>query len=80
MAPFSLLEAIKEVVAAEHLVEFIDNLSGAVLILFQGGIFERLKLSREVKGELQYLLKEEDPLDVTNVDILEALHDIVDFL
>ena len=30
--------------------------------------------------ELQYLLKEVDPLDVSNVDILEALHDIVDFL
>ena len=30
--------------------------------------------------KLQYLLKEVDPLDVTNVDILEPLHDIVDFL
>lgn len=30
--------------------------------------------------KLQYLLKEVDPLDVTNVDILESLHDIVDFL
>jgi hypothetical protein len=33
-----------------------------------------------VMSELQYLLKEVDPLDVSNVDILEALHDIVDFL
>lgn len=31
-------------------------------------------------SELKYLLEEEDPLDVTNVDILEPLHDIVDFL
>jgi hypothetical protein len=31
-------------------------------------------------SKLQYLLKEVDPLDVTNVDILESLHDIVDFL
>ena len=31
-------------------------------------------------SELQYLLKEVDPLDVANVDILEPLHDIVDFL
>ena len=31
-------------------------------------------------SELQDLLKEVDPLDVTNVDILQALHDIVDFL
>ena len=31
-------------------------------------------------SELQDLLKEVDPLDVTDVDILEALHDIVDFL
>lgn len=30
--------------------------------------------------KLQDLLKEVDPLDVTNVDILEPLHDIVDFL
>ena len=30
--------------------------------------------------KLQYLLKEVDPLDVTNVDILEPLHNIVDFL
>jgi hypothetical protein len=30
--------------------------------------------------ELQDLLKEVDPLDVTNVDILEPVHDIVDFL
>ena len=31
-------------------------------------------------SELQDLLEEVDPLDVTNVDILETLHDIVDFL
>ena len=31
-------------------------------------------------SELQDLLKEVDPLDVTNVDILEPVHDIVDFL
>ena len=31
-------------------------------------------------SELQDLLKEVDPLDDTNVDILEPVHDIVDFL
>ena len=31
-------------------------------------------------SELQDLLEEVDPLDVTNVDILEAFYDIVDFL
>ena len=31
-------------------------------------------------SEFQDLFKEVDPLDVTNVDILEPLHDIVDFL
>ena len=50
------------------------------MVLFESSILESFKLSREVMSELQDLLKEVDPLDVTNVDILEALHYIVDFL
>lgn len=52
----------------------------AVLVLLKRSILKGLKLGREVVSELQYLLKEVDPLDVANVNILEPLHDIVDFL
>ena len=50
------------------------------MVLFISGILERLKLSWEVLSKLQGLLKEVEPLDVANVDSLELLNYIVDFL
>ncbi len=61
------------------MVEVSENLVGALLVLLEGGNLERLKICRQVVCELQYLLKEEDPLHVTNVDILEGFDDAVDF-
>lgn len=53
---------------------------GALLVLFKGVNLEGLKIYRKFACELQNLLKEEDPLHVPNVGILEGFHDIVDHL
>lgn len=78
MAPLSSLEVYEEVFVDEDLVEVSENLMGALLVLFKGCILETLKLCWEMLCELQYLLKEEDPLHVTDVDILELIDNIVD--
>jgi len=78
LAPLSSLEVYKEVFVDEDLVEVSENLMGALLVLFKGCILETLKLCWEMLCELQYLLKEEDPLHVTYVDILELIDNMVD--
>lgn len=52
----------------------------AVLVRFKGNILDSLKVTWEELIELEYLLEEMDPLNISNFQTLEALHDIINFI